>query len=94
MLAYRRVAPQRSSPTLDAIKQRDAVISFECVAGVVKVIETAAGKDIQSRTTLKEFDVVAELEEKYIFFAGEAEIARKLIQHGRSCVLSVYFREP
>jgi hypothetical protein len=34
------------------------------------------------------------LEDKYIFFGDEAEIARKLIRRGRSCVLSVYFREP
>ena len=53
-----------------------------------------AGGDIQSRTTLQEFDVVTELEKKYIFFGDEADIARKLIVRGRSCVLSVYFREP
>jgi hypothetical protein len=75
------------------MEERDAVISFECISGSVKVIETV-GEDIQSRTTLQELDVVSELEEKYIFFADEADIGRKLIVRGRSCVLSVYFREP
>jgi hypothetical protein len=81
--------PQRP----EVMKERDAVISFDCVRGSVKVTEIAGG-DIQSRTMLQEFDVVSELEEKYIFFGDEADIARKLTMRGRSCVLSVYFREP
>ena len=58
------------------------------------MVEIVDGETTQRRTTLQELDVVSELEEKYIFFADEAEIARKLLRRGRSCVLSVYFREP
>jgi hypothetical protein len=94
MLAYRRSARCHTSPTFDIGTSRDAVISFECFAGSVKVVETVDGNRIQSRVTQRELDVVRELEQKYIFFADEAQIARKLIQRGKSCVLSVYFREP
>jgi hypothetical protein len=76
------------------MKAGDAVISFECVSGSVKVIESVSGDSLRSWIALQELDVVSELEEKYIFFGDEADIARKLIQRGRSCVLSVYFREP
>jgi hypothetical protein len=37
---------------------------------------------------------VTKMEGKYIFFADEAEMARKMVSHGHSCVVSVYFREP
>ena len=70
------------------------MITFECVSGALTVVEIVDGETTQRRTTLQELDVVSELEEKYIFFADEAEIARKLLRRGRSCVLSVYFREP
>jgi hypothetical protein len=93
MLASRRVSRlEIKSP--EVMKARDALIKFECYPGSVKVIETVNGTILQRWTTLQELDVVSELEEKYIFFGDEAEIARKLIQRGRSCVLSVYFREP
>jgi hypothetical protein len=95
MLAYRRnVRHHHNPPTFDVGKERDAVISFECDSGAVKVVETIEGEKIRSRVAPTERDVVSELEKKYIFFADEAEIARKLIRRGRSCVLSVYFREP
>jgi hypothetical protein len=94
MLAYRRNARHYTSPTFDVGKDRDAVISFECVSGSVKVVETINGNSIQSPVAPQELDVVSELEGKYIFFGDEAEIARKLIRRGRSCALSVYFREP
>ena len=70
------------------------MITFECVSGALTVVEIVDGETTQRRTTLQELDVVSELEEKYIFFADEAEIARKLLRRGRSCVLSGYFREP
>jgi hypothetical protein len=94
MVAYRRVSRRHWSPTFDVGRSRDAVISFECVSGSVKVVESVGGDSIQSSIALQELDVVRELEEKYIFFADEAAIARKLIRRGHSCVLSVYFREP
>jgi hypothetical protein len=94
MFASRRNARHHTSPTFDVGKERDAVIRFECASGSVKVVETIDGDSIQSQVTPQELDVVGELEDKYIFFGDEAEIARKLIRRGRSCVLSVYFREP
>ena len=94
MLNHRRVSRRHTSPSFDVGNERDAVITFECVSGAVTVAEIVDGETTQKRTTLQELDVVAELEEKYIFFADEADIARKLLRRGRSCVLSVYFREP
>ena len=70
------------------------MINFQCSGGSVKVVETVDGESIRSQVTLQGLDVVAELEERYIFFADEADIARKLIRRGRSGILSVYFREP
>jgi hypothetical protein len=34
------------------------------------------------------------METKYMFFADEADTARKLVSSGRSCFYNVYFREP
>jgi hypothetical protein len=34
------------------------------------------------------------MEQKYIFFAKQADVARKRVMHGHSCVFNVYFREP
>jgi hypothetical protein len=94
MFISRRNARRPIPPVFDVGNGRDAVISLECVSGSVKVVETVDGDSVRSRVTLQELDVVSDLEEKYIFFADEAEVARKLIRRGRSCVLSVYFREP
>jgi len=38
--------------------------------------------------------VVTQMEERYLFFANEADAARKMGKRGRSCVVSGYFREP
>ena len=77
------------------LKPRDAVIIFQCFApGFVEVSETVNGKNIHSQKVRQHPDVVTEMEEKYIFFADEAEIARKMVSRGHSCVVSVYFREP
>jgi hypothetical protein len=78
-----------------ALKSRDAVLSFQCVSrGLVQVTETVPGESTPLRTFQSNPDVIAELEKKYIFFANEADIARKLITRGSSCTLGVYFREP
>ena len=80
--------PQASNP-------RDAVLSFQCVGhGLVRVTETVSGESTPPQTFQSNPGVIADLEKKYIFFANEADIARKLITRGRSCTLSVYFREP
>jgi hypothetical protein len=71
------------------------IISFQCSSpDLIQVSETIGGTTIHSQLVQRHPDVVTELEKKYIFFADEADIARKLLERGRSCVLSVYFREP
>ena len=78
-----------------AKESRDAVISFECLSpDLVQVCETIDGECLQKQAVQRHHDIVTELEKRYIFFADEAEIARKLIGRGRSCSLSVYFRQP
>ena len=78
-----------------SMKPRDALISFQCSApGFVEVSETINGENIQSQKVQHHPDVVTEMEGKYIFFADEAEMARKMVSRGHSCVVSVYFREP
>ena len=78
-----------------SMKPRDAVIIFQCSApGFVEVSETIKGENIHSQRMQRHSDVVTKMEEKYIFFADEAEIARKMVSRGHSCVVSVYFREP
>jgi len=78
-----------------AMKPRDAVISFQCSApDFVEINETINGKNIHSQRMQQHPDVVTKMERKYIFFADEAEIARRMVGRGHSCVVSVYFREP
>jgi hypothetical protein len=93
MAAYHRTTHQREFQS-SIITVRDAVIMIECFPNSLKIIELVHGEKLRTRTTPQEPDVVSELEEKYIFFADEADIARKLIRRGRSFALSVYFREP
>ena len=77
-----------------AMKTRDVVINFEFVPpDIVEVSERVSGEIIHSQRVQQHRDIVTELERQYIFFANEADIARRLILRGRSCVLSVYFRE-
>jgi hypothetical protein len=37
---------------------------------------------------------VTELETRYIFFAKQADIARRQVKRGHSCIFNVYFRQP
>jgi hypothetical protein len=39
-------------------------------------------------------DVVTQIEERYMFFAKQADLAREQIGLGHSCEFNVYFREP
>jgi hypothetical protein len=74
---------------------RDAVVSFQCVpSDLVRVTETIDGKSVHYREIERNPGVVAELEERYIFFANQAELARRKLRLGQSCVFNVYFREP
>jgi hypothetical protein len=78
-----------------SMKPRDALVTFQCSApGFVEVNETINGENIYSQMMQQHSDVVTKMEEKYIFFADEADIARTMVSCGHSCIVSVYFREP
>jgi hypothetical protein len=74
---------------------RDAVISFQCSSpDFVQVSEMIDGECLHHHEVQRHPDVVAEIEERYIFFANQADAARSQVMRGRSCVFNVYFREP
>jgi hypothetical protein len=74
---------------------RDAVVRFECSSpDFVQVSEEIGGESIHHQEVQRHSKVVSELEERYIFFAKQADIARKKVSLGQSCVFNVYFREP
>jgi hypothetical protein len=77
------------------MKSRDAVITFQCSsAGILQVTEIIDGEPIHHREVPRDSDVVAEIEERYMFFARQADIAREQVGLGHSCQFNVYFREP
>lgn len=75
---------------------RDAVISFQCLPpDLVRVTEMIHGESMHHHQEVQRHDdVVTELEEKYIFFAKQADMARRELKLGHSCSFNVYFREP
>jgi hypothetical protein len=74
---------------------RDAVITFQFLwPDTVRVTEMIAGESIRHRDVQWCPDVVTELEERYIFFAKQADVARRRLRLGQSAVFNVYFREP
>jgi hypothetical protein len=74
---------------------RDAVISFQCSSpDFVQVSETIGGESVHHREVQRHPDVVAEIEERYIFFAKQADAAKSQVMRGHSCLFNVYFREP
>jgi hypothetical protein len=74
---------------------RDAIITFVCLPpDSVRVIELIDGASIQHDEVHRHPDVVAKLEERYIFFAKQADVARRRLRLGQSAVFNVYFREP
>lgn len=74
---------------------RDAVVTFQCLApDLVRVIEMIEGESIRHREVQRNPNVVTELEERYIFFAKQADVARRRLRLGQSAVFNVYFREP
>src|SRR5450631_430319 len=85
-----RASPQNSGP-VGLMKSRDAVISFNCSRpDFVQVSETTVmGRSIHHPKVQRHPDVVAEVEERYIFFAGQAGIARRQVRLGHSCVFNV-----
>jgi len=74
---------------------RDAVISFKCSSPhFVQVSEMVDGRSIHHREVQRHPGVVTEMEERYIFFARQANAARRQVMHGQSCMFNVYRREP
>ena len=77
------------------MKPRDAVISFQCSSpDFVQVSEMIDGESIHHQEVQRHPDVVTEIEERYMFFAKQADLAREQIGLGHSCEFNVYFREP
>ena len=74
---------------------RDAVISFQCSSpDFVQVSETIDGESVHHREVQRHPNVVTEIEERYMFFAEQADAARSHVMRGHSCVFNVYFRQP
>ena len=74
---------------------RDAVITFQCLSpDFVRVIEMIDGESVRHQEVERHPNVVTELEERYIFFAKQADLAREQVRLGHSCAFNVYFREP
>jgi hypothetical protein len=77
------------------MKPRDAVISFKCLPpDLLQVVETVDGGYICHEQVKRHPDIVAEMEKKYMFFAEQADVARRKIKRGQSCMFNVYYREP
>ena len=77
------------------MKPRDAVVSFHCSSpDFVQVSEMIDGESLHHHEVQQDPNVVTEIEERYMFFAKQADIAREQVMLGHSCVFNVYFREP
>jgi hypothetical protein len=77
------------------MQPRDAVISFQCFSpGILQVAAMIDGECIHHREVPRDPNVVTEIEERYMFFAERADIAREQIGLGHACRFNVYFREP
>ena len=61
---------------------------------IVQVSEMIDGESIHHQEVRRNVDVVTELEQRYMFFARQADVARNHVMHGQSCAFNVYFREP
>ena len=77
------------------MQPRDAVICFQCSSpGILQVTEMIDGESIHHEEAQRDLDVVTKIEERYIFFAKQADLAREQVRLGHSCAFNVYFREP
>ena len=75
--------------------KRDAVVSFQCSPpDYVQVSEVIEGEGFHHQEVHRHPNVVTEIEQRYIFFAKQADIARDQVRRGRSCTFNVYFRQP
>src|ERR1035438_8304324 len=76
------------------MKPRDAVISFQCSSpNIVRVSEMIDGESLRHQEVQRGPDVVTEIDERYMFFARQADAAREQIILGHSCEFNVYFRD-
>jgi hypothetical protein len=74
---------------------RDAVVRFQYSPfDSVLVSEIISGERIRHEEVERHPNLVTELEQRYIFFAKQAGIARRRLRLGHSCEFNVYFREP
>jgi hypothetical protein len=83
-----------AKPSSRTFKPLDATIRFQfCGPQSVEILEILGGH-IRERSTVAAADAVSEVENKYIFYGEEAELARDLIRMGKPCSFNVYKREP
>lgn len=61
---------------------------------LIEVTEVRYNESNETRQVASDVDVVNDLEQRYIFFANEANHARKMIARRLRCVFYVLFREP
>jgi hypothetical protein len=61
---------------------------------LIEVAEAQLNGPKLVRTVANDTDVVADLEQRYIFFANEAKHARYMIAQRLNCVFYVLLREP
>lgn len=74
---------------------RDAIVRFQCFPfDSILFSETISGERIRHEKVQPNLDIVPEVEQRNIFFANQADIARRKLRLGLSCVFNVYFREP
>jgi hypothetical protein len=73
----------------------DAIIDFNCVhPNAVNIGVITDGVNVDHGTFERHVDVVTLMEQKYMFFGDQADMARQQIAKGVSCHFHVYFREP
>jgi len=77
------------------MKPRDAVISFQISSpNFVQVSEIIDGESLHHQGAQQYPNAVTEIEERYIFFARQADAVREQIMLGHSCVFNFCFRKP
>jgi len=86
--------PSKNSPRHK--KPLDATLRFQqCSPTSIRVSETLVANGITQRHDFHMGpELMAELEKRYIFYADEADVARKLLARGETCTFEVYLREP
>jgi len=77
------------------MQPRNAVISFQCSSpGILQVTEMIGGKCIHHREVPRDPDVVAEIQERYMFFSEPTNIARDRLGLATLADLTFTFGSP